>query len=165
MQLEEERSLCQRYANRIRSYGRCHLRDEAAAEDLVQQVLLVLLQSLRAGRVREVENLDKYVFGICRNATMEMRRGTIRARRIAEQSAVAGPPEGYEPSGILDVAHLDRCLERLDARARGVVLATFVDERDAQEVGRSMGLSAGNVRVIRHRALAQLQRCMQPSEL
>lgn len=165
MQLEEERSLCQRYANRIRSYGRCHLRDGAAAEDLVQQVLLVLLQSLRAGRVKDVQNLDKYVFGICRNASMEMRRRTIRARRIAEQSAVAAPPEGYEPSSPLDAAQLDRCLERLEPRARGVVLATFVDERDAQEVGRSMGLSAGNVRVIRHRALAQLQRCMQRSEL
>jgi len=163
--VESEEELCQRYANRIRSYGRCHLRDEAAAEDLVQQVLLVLLQSLRTGRVREVQNLDKYVFGICRNATMGMRRGTVRARRIAEESAVAAPPESYEPSDTLDAAHLDRCLERLDVRARGVVLATFVDERDAQEVGRSMGLSAGNVRVIRHRALAQLQRCMQPSAL
>jgi DNA-directed RNA polymerase specialized sigma24 family protein len=35
-----------------------------------------------------------------------------------------------------------------------------VDERDADDVGRSMSLSAGNVRVIRHRALAHLQRCM-----
>jgi RNA polymerase sigma-70 factor (ECF subfamily) len=42
-----------------------------------------------------------------------------------------------------------------------VVLATFVDERDTDDVGRSMGLSAGNVRVIRHRALAHLHDCME----
>ena len=46
---EQERSFCQRYSNRIRAYGMCHLRDNAAAEDLVQQVLLIVLQALRDG--------------------------------------------------------------------------------------------------------------------
>ena len=73
MEAEDERSICQRYSNRIRSYGLCHLRDGTAAEDLVQQVLLVVLQALRAGRVKAVENLDTYVFGTCRNMVMDMR--------------------------------------------------------------------------------------------
>jgi RNA polymerase sigma-70 factor (ECF subfamily) len=158
---DHERSICQRYANRIRSYGLCHLRDGSAAEDLVQQVLLIVLQALREGRVQDVDNLDKYVFGTCRNTAMDMRRGNARQRRIADATA-AVLPEGYElPWAVADRTRLDRCLEQLEARARTVVLATFVDERDADDVGRSMGLSAGNVRVIRHRALASLHQCME----
>jgi RNA polymerase sigma-70 factor (ECF subfamily) len=71
-------------------------------------------------------------------------------------------PDGYElPWALADRSRLDGCLGKLEARARNVVLATFVDERDADDVGRSMGLSAGNVRVIRHRALAHLHDCME----
>jgi RNA polymerase sigma-70 factor (ECF subfamily) len=147
LEADQERSFCQRYWNRIRAYGLCHLRDTAAAED-------------------HVDNLDKYVFGTCRNTAMDMRRGSARHRRIATAAATA-LPDSYEPRWELaDRSRLDQCLARLEARARAVVLATFVDERDADDVGRSMSLSAGNVRVIRHRALAHLQRCMggeQPS--
>ena len=159
-----ERSVCERYANRIRAYGLCHLRDDAAAQDLMQQVLLIVLQALRDGRVKDVDNLDKYVFGTCRNAVMDIRRGTARQRRIAD-AAASTLPDGYEPPWELaDRSRLDQCLERLETRARTVILATFVDERDADDVGRSMSLSAGNVRVIRHRALAHLQRCMEGGE-
>jgi len=161
LEADQERSFCQRYANRIRAYGLCHLRDTAAAEDLVQQVLLIVLQALRDGRVKDVDNLDRYVFGTCRNTAMDMRRGSARQRRIAAAAATA-LPDSYEPPWELaDRSRLDQCLLRLEARARAVVLATFVDERDADDVGRSMSLSAGNVRVIRHRALAHLQRCME----
>lgn len=160
MEANHERSICQRYSNRIRSYGLCHLRDGAAAEDLVQQVLLIVLQALRGGRVEDVDNLDKYVFGTCRNTVMDMRRGSARQQRIADAAAML-VPEGYElPSEVADRTRLDQCLEKLEARARTVVLATFVDERGADEIGRSVGLSAGNVRVIRHRALTHLHECM-----
>jgi RNA polymerase sigma-70 factor, ECF subfamily len=159
---EYERAVCQRYGNRIRAYGLCHLRDAAAAEDLVQQVLLIVLNALREGKVDDVDHLEKYVFGTCRNAAMSMRRGEQRQRRIADEAASKGLPEGYEPSWeLVDRGRLDGCLERLEARARAVILATFVDERDADDVGRSMGLSAGNVRVIRHRALVHLYECME----
>jgi RNA polymerase sigma-70 factor, ECF subfamily len=158
---EDERAICQRYSNRIRSYGLCHLRDSVAAEDLVQQVLLVVLKSLRAGRVNEMDNLDTYVFGTCRNMVMDMRRGDARQRRVAAANATA-LPDGYElPWALADRSRLDQCLERLEARARTVILATFVDERDADDIGRSMGLSAANVRVIRHRTLAHLRECME----
>ena len=162
MEAEDERAICQRYAGRIRSYGLCHLRDGAAAEDLAQQVLLVVIQALRGGQVRDTTNLDPYVFGACRNMVYDIRRGTTRQRRIADASTANVLPEAYEPTwGHLDRGRLDQCLAHLEERARAVVLATFVDERDANEVGRSLGLSAGNVRVIRHRALGQLQHCME----
>lgn len=158
---ERERSICQRYSNRIRAYGLCHLRDGAAAEDLVQHVLLVVLEAVREGRVENLDRLDAYVLGTCRNAVMDMRRGNARRRRIAHEAASV-MPEGYEPtSTLLDRRRLEQCLNALDARERGVVLATFVDDRSADEIGRSMGLSAGNVRVIRHRALGRLQACME----
>ena len=95
------------------------------------------------------------------NAAMDMRRGSARQRRIAAAAATS-LADSYELRWELaDRSRLDQCLLRLEARARAVVLATFVDERDADDVGRSMSLSAGNVRVIRHRALAHLQRCME----
>ena len=43
-----------------------HLRDPAAADDLVQDVLLMTFDSLRAGKVREDERLASYVLGTCR---------------------------------------------------------------------------------------------------
>src|SRR5690349_16722764 len=108
--LDDERALCERYEVRIRAYGFRHLRDAVAADDLVQQVLLSVLQALREGRVEERDRLDAYVLGTCRNTVMDMRRGVARQRRVAERAA-AGLPEGYEPQHLtVDRMRLEQCL-------------------------------------------------------
>ena len=91
---QAERQICEKYAARIRAYGLCYLRDRAAAEDLVQQVLLTVLGALRDGRVEDLARLDHYVLGTCRNSVMELRRGAARQKRVAEQAA-RGVPEAY----------------------------------------------------------------------
>ena len=155
-----EREICMRYANRIRAYGLRHLRDATAAQELVQQVLLAVLSALREGRVKEPERLDGYVLGTCRNAVMDVRRAEARQRRLAEQTS-AMLPDGYEPEWVgLDHIRLTQCLAALAARERAVVVATFIEDRSADEIGKALSLTAGNVRVIRHRALLQLQSCM-----
>ena len=53
--LEAEAELFRRMAPRIRLYGLRHLRDEHAADDLVQQVLIIALEALRAGRLHDPE--------------------------------------------------------------------------------------------------------------
>jgi RNA polymerase sigma-70 factor (ECF subfamily) len=45
-----------------------------------------------------------------------------------------------------------------------VLVLTFHSERSALEVGRELGLSAANVRVIRHRALTRLRACLTGEE-
>ncbi len=57
-----------------------------------------------------------------------------------------------------------RCLDRLSERERAVLLMTFYEEKRAGEVGDALGLSAGNVRVIRHRGLERLRNCVVGKE-
>jgi RNA polymerase sigma-70 factor (ECF subfamily) len=163
MESEAERALCLKYAGRIRGFGLRYLRDAQAAQDLVQHVLLAVLEALRQGRVHDLARLDAYVLGTCRNAVMDMRRGDVRRHRVAEQAA-AGVPGGYVPEWPrIDRARLEHCLRGLEPRARAVVIATFAEDRDAEEIGVAMKLSAGNVRVIRHRALSWLRNCVDGS--
>jgi RNA polymerase sigma-70 factor (ECF subfamily) len=158
---EDERAMCERFAGRIHAYGLRHLRDRPGAQDLVQHVLISVLQALRAGRVEDPARLDAYVLGTCRNAVMDMRRGDARRRRVAQESS-AGLPEGYEPSWLeVDRLRLEQCLRELEARERAIVLLTFIEDRDADEIGHTLDLTPGNVRVIRHRALARLQGCVE----
>jgi RNA polymerase sigma-70 factor (ECF subfamily) len=140
------------------------LHDGASAEDLVQHVLIVVLQALREDRVEDPSRLDAYVLGTCRNVVMDIRRSSARRRRVAER-ATAGLPEGYEPEWPrVDRLRLEHCLRGLEARDRAIVLATFLEDRDADEIGSAMSLTPGNVRVIRHRALARLQACVEGVE-
>lgn len=162
-----ERALCRRYASRIRGYGLRHLRDQAAAEDLVQHVLLIVLRAVREGKVGADDDpgrLDGYVLVTCRHSVMDMRRSDARQRRLAAWSAEE-LPTAYEPAWTaVDLHRLAPCLRQLDARDRAVVLATFVEDRDAGEIARTLQLTPGNVRVIRHRALARLQSCVEGEE-
>lgn len=155
---EAERELCRRFAGRIRLYGLRHLRDEAAALDLVQEILLLLLTRLREGGVREPDRLGSYVLGACRLAVSGWKKG---ARRRSELVARFGlEPSDFAPRPLPDVERLDRCLEGLGARARSVVMMTFYAEQPTDEIARELATTPGNVRIVRHRAIASLRDCM-----
>src|SRR3954463_7130850 len=80
-----EAELFRRMAPRIRLYGLRHLRDQAAADDLVQQVLITLIEALRAGRVRESGKLTSFVLGTCRMTVLDLRRNAQRRNDRLEQ--------------------------------------------------------------------------------
>jgi RNA polymerase sigma-70 factor (ECF subfamily) len=44
-----------------------------------------------------------------------------------------------------------------------VVALSFYAERDADAIGAELRMSPGNVRVVRHRALARLRSCLEES--
>ena len=157
-----EAELYRRLAPRVRLYGLRHLRDRQAAADLVQQVLLMTLQRLRAGEVREPERIASFVLGACRMTVIEMKRGERRREELLEKWTPAAAEATYEAPEpmVLDPDRLAGCLERLPERERSVVVMSFFAEKPAEEVGAELGISGGNVRVIRHRALGRLRDCM-----
>jgi RNA polymerase sigma-70 factor (ECF subfamily) len=156
---EAERALCRRYAPRIRLYGLRHLRDDERSRDVVQTVLLGVLQAAREGRVREPEQLVRFVLGTCRNAVLRLRELDRRAEPSSDDVLVAAA--GTEaPRDPVNAALLLRCLASLGDRARRVLELSFHEELESDEVAQRLALTRGNVRVIRHRALAALRACI-----
>jgi RNA polymerase sigma-70 factor (ECF subfamily) len=156
-----EAELYRRLAPRVRLYGLRHLRDAAGADDLVQDVLLMTFDGLREGKVREPEKLASFVLGTCRRVVAGWRRGTERRQRLLERHGEQLVPAESETAEPLDLDRLTRCLGGLAERERTVVVLSFYAERDAEAIGVELGLTAGNVRVVRHRALARLRGCME----
>ena len=157
---DAEAELYRRLAPRVRLYGLRHLRDEQAAADLAQEVLMIVLEALRAGRLREPDRLASFVLGTCRMVVLNLRRGTSRRTELLEQFSRNLPVEAPAHEPVLDRERLTHCVEALAERERSVVIMSFYDEQSAAEVAAFLGLSQANVRVIRHRALGRLRQCM-----
>jgi RNA polymerase sigma-70 factor (ECF subfamily) len=154
-----EAELYRRLAPRVRLYGLRHLRDPHAAKDLMQQVLLMTIERLRKGQVRDPEKLASYVLGMCRMTVLEIRRGAWRREQLLEAYGDTESYEAPEPYA-LNEDRLAKCLEALAERERTVVALTFFADKDGEEVSKDLGITAGNVRVIRHRALGKLRECL-----
>lgn len=159
-----EAELCRRFWQRARLYGLRHLRGVTEAEDLAQGVMEVLLTSLREGRVDDLEILDRYVLGVCRNVAHTLRRSGDRtanaARRLALEPvpSVEQPPE--PPWERQAVESLTLCLGGLSQREQRVVQMSFSEWKPSTQIAEELGVAPGNVRVIRHRALRKLRDCM-----
>jgi RNA polymerase sigma-70 factor (ECF subfamily) len=155
-----ETELYRRFAPRVRLYGLRHLRDEESARDLVQQVMLLTIEKLRRGDVRDPDQIASFVLGTSRTMAMASRRTEARRERLRDvflaSDAVAAPDGG----ATLDLDRLEQCLAQLVDRERSVVFLSFYAECSAAAVAADLGVSEGNVRVIRHRALARLRGCV-----
>lgn len=155
-----EAEVCRRYAPRVRLIGLRHLRSEAAAADLVQEVLIIVLQKLRDGSVREIDRLGAFVLGTARQCIVDSRRNANRRARILESFPVDFPSLVEESTDHLDADRLRGCLKRLAERERAVLMMTFYDDSPAEAIGTHLGLSVANVRVVRHRGIQRLRDCM-----
>jgi len=160
-----ETELYRRFAPRVRLYGRRHLRDEDAALDLVQQVMLLTIQKLRDGAVRDLDQIASFVLGVSRTTARDLKRREWRREKLRDVFMVTDVADAPAEDATLDVDRLETCLRRLAERERMVVLLTFYAERTAGDVGHELGVKEGNVRVIRHRAVERLRTCMTSREV
>lgn len=154
---DAEAELCARFAPRIRLYGLRHLRDEDRALDLVQTVLIAVIEAARIRRIDDPARLDRFVLGTCRNTSLRIRERASRTEAILPEHLASLT---IDPVERVDATALVVCFDRLETRARQVVLMTFVEERDADEIAKALATTIGNVRVLRHRAIASLRSCL-----
>jgi len=157
---EAEARLYRLLAPRVRRYGQRHLRDDHMADDLMQHVMALTIEKLRAGALDAPQRIVSFVFGACRMTVIDLLRGQRRREQLLARHADELPIADLHVAPRLDHQRVARCLERLAERERAVLVLSFYDEQPADAVGRSLGLSAGNVRVIRHRGLDKLRRCV-----
>ena len=156
----EEAELYRRYAPRVRLYGRRHLRNDAASDDLAQEVLLLTIERLRAGDVRQPEDIGSFILGTSRMMAHSQRRVVRRREALAAQFMDAAPQAAPASTAALDAPRVAACLGALAERDRLVLVLTFYADREAPRIADDLGLSPGAVRTIRHRAMARLRDCV-----
>src|SRR5215813_2537990 len=107
---DAEAELFRRMAPRVRLYGLRHLRDEYAADDLTQQVLITTIEALRAGRLREPEKLASFVLGTCRMTVLDLRRNAQRKERLLAQFGADFQTSVRWSAPRLDHERLSQCV-------------------------------------------------------
>jgi len=156
-----ETELYRRFAPRVRMFGLKHLSDRAAADDLAQQVMLVVITRLRMGEVREPDQIGSFVLGTSRMMVVGMKRG--QRRRAAIFARFDADDEAIDPANdlALDGRRIAPCLAGLRERERTILLLTYYADKSAPEIAAAIGATAGAVRVGRHRALASMRECIE----
>jgi RNA polymerase sigma-70 factor, ECF subfamily len=154
-----ETELYHRFAPRVRLYGLRHLRDEDAARDLMQQVLMVTIEKLRAGAIRDMDMIGSFILGTSRMLAVNLKRRDRRRQALLEAFPPEHPALRAAAAGI-DEHALEGCLSTLAERERTIMLLTFYGDRSSREIAQTLGISEGNVRVIRSRAIDRLRSCL-----
>jgi len=108
------------------------------AEDALQEVFVGLLR--RRGR-GEIENLQAYLFRAARNQALTIRR---RQRKRERESAAAAlswiDVEACDPEAREMAIEIDRCLPRLPAEQREVMVLRLSEGLTFREIAELLGL-------------------------
>ena len=154
-----EAELCARFAKRVRLYGMRHLKNQDAALDLAQDVMILTIQKLRAGEVREPDRIGSFILGSARMMVHEQHRGRSREDLFGDDFPVGLEFTQNEPDSFA-ADRLKKCLDSLAERERAILMLTYYAEQSTATIAGSLGIEAGNVRVIRHRGMENLRDCI-----
>jgi RNA polymerase sigma-70 factor (ECF subfamily) len=156
-----EGELYRRFARRVRLFGLRHLRDDMAADDLAQQVMLIAIERLRAGEIRNPDEIGSFILSTSRMVATGLRRTERRRQRLHQRVESGEPMALPADERLVDADRIKPCLAVLRERERTILLLTFYAEHSSPEIADRMGMSAGAVRVARHRAVAAMRDCLE----
>lgn len=160
--------LFQRYARVVRSIGRRILRDDAEAEDLVQDLFL-FIQRKCAIFDPSKSSASSWIVQMAYQRAIERRRYlTTRHFYRHEEiqtsaSGVVGMPtveNDYSPEAVFGRNGLDKVLDALSEDQRETLRLHFFEGYTLTEIGAKLGQPLGNVRHHYYRALDKLRKQM-----
>jgi len=160
--LSAEDEFVDRYRRPVYSVAAARTRDPEAAQDLVQEILLAVLEALRAGRLEDVDRLSAFVQGTARNRINTYLANLYRDRDRPPpppEAQVATPDECYEQSERAVVVR--RALRRLAPKDRMILLLTLVDGLKSREIAARLGISSERLRKRKSRALQRVRKAVK----
>lgn len=155
------------------------LRNEAQAEDVVQDALIAVLE--KPERFAGQSSLRTYVTGIMKHKIIDVLRASGRERQIetaddqSEDDAIDAlfaadghtldmPRRWGDPDATLEQKDFFRimelCLEKLPAKTARIFMMREWLELDTEEICKELGISTSNAWVMLYRARIRLRECL-----
>jgi RNA polymerase sigma-70 factor (ECF subfamily) len=154
--------LYRRHLGEIYRYCLFRIGDEAAAEDLTEEVFLNMLQGLPRYTDRGIPFVA-WLYRIARARVVDYQRQ--RARRptelLADSLADAAPGPEAQAVSSAEVRELKRAMARLSDPYQMVLQLRFIEGCGLEETARRMGKTMGAAKVLQHRALRKLAELME----
>ena len=138
-------------------------RDREAARDLTQEILIAVLQALRAGQLREAEKLGAFVHGTARNIInnylrVKTRRSETDLDGVTEPSV--DPVERLESDDRRQLVR--RELQSFSPTDQQILLLSLVDGHPLAEVAQRLNLSHDAVRARKSRMIKKMVKKFAP---
>ncbi len=145
---------------RLIRYAASILKDEARAEDAVQDVMCKLVERAAAG---EAEAVGKaWLYAAVRNRCIDFLRKDGRMNHIADLNQTEASPADTDPAAVAEhhdeQDHALAALETLPASQRDVLRLRFSGGLSYREVADATGKSVNHVGVLIHEGLKTLRR-------
>jgi len=161
--------------------AKLQLRDEGAAEDVVQDTLLAALEGF--AKFSGKSSIKTWLTGILKHKIIDILRGRMRELPVsevlpddAEEEVIeaffdrtghwASPPQEWgngeaalAQKQFFDV--MDFCLEKLPAKQGRVFMLREVFEMETEEICKTVAVSSTNLWVLLHRARLLLRQCLE----
>jgi RNA polymerase sigma-70 factor, ECF subfamily len=152
---DTERHFAQYFGQLLTLKLRSRLRSAAAIEDVRQETFTRVLQTLKqkSGLVTP-ESLGAFVNSVCNNVLFEQYRSSSRTTPLEDDY---DPPEHRPGADAMLLASEDRdkvreALADLPQRDKELLTWLFLEERDKNDICRTMKVDRNHLRVLVHRA-------------
>jgi RNA polymerase sigma factor (sigma-70 family) len=152
-----ETELVHQFTRRIFVMGVVRTHDREAARDLVQDVLIAVIGSLRKGQLLDPDKLAAFVHGTARNLInnrLRTERQQPQLEPLSENLAQACLSEELEYAERTRLVL--QAMNRLGDKDRQILWMTLVEGRGPAEIASSLGLSSEVVRTRKGRAIRKV---------
>jgi RNA polymerase sigma-70 factor (ECF subfamily) len=151
------------------AYARSLLGNYTAAEDAVQEAMLVVVKKF--DQFREGTSMLAWCRAIVRLEVLRVKQQRQRERTLADRlldDAVDAAFDEFQTARRRDDAQvwheaLERCLGRVAKRGRSVLKARFVDELSYRQIAERVGMTLEAVRKALFRVKKQVRSCVETS--
>jgi len=152
-----EEELVRFFSPRVFAMLMARTRDREASRDLLQDVLIAVLRSVREGGLRDAERLIPFVHGTARNLVNNYFRDKVREPRTEELTDDCASVVRHD---MLETDERERmvrqALATMEEVDRRIVLMTMVEGWKPGDIAGKLGLTSEVVRQRKSRAIKKI---------
>jgi len=133
-----------RYQPRLRYFVQGLCGDQAGAEDVLQDVWVVVIRKI--SKLRRVESFPAWIYRIARNKVYEKSRRQQQTVPLDEEQLPADMADDNHMFSAEQAAEIHKALGRIQAKHREVLILHFLEAMPYKEIAEVVGCRIGTVR-------------------